>query len=265
MVRLVKYTTTLGEVIEYPKPRPEVAAFLERVREAAEDPMVSENELITLAYGTENPILEQGRFVGRGAVTKEVFANPLYQVMQDLLQHKRLALGGTTTEQLFESFSLTVSEAAEQLSVTQAAVRKAILAGYLSAVKRPNGYLVDPRSVASYRGRVARRGPAKGADLRARVGNAPGMSFQLKVAGVHQVGRERKGDARSIDLEAPTFRRAAVVWHSKEEHLFLALERAVRVQRLEFGPFWIEGKFKIVERSESPQGGATLFKKFVAE
>lgn len=258
----MKYTTTLGETIEYPKPRPDVSAFLTRAKEAAEDPAVSEAELITLIYGPDNPILEQGRFPGRGAVTKEVLANPIYHVLQDLLQHKRITLGHVSAEQLLSSFSLTVSEAAKKLGISQAAIRKAIAANHLSATKRPNGYLIDPRSVDSYRSRVTKRGLDKGPDLRARVGSAPGTSVRLKVEGEKVVDRSKDGAARFVDLEAAEFHEAALACSDEEQSLFLRVAPAVRKSRFDFGPFWLEGKFKIVEREEEPKKAVRRFREF---
>ena len=86
-----RYTTILGEVIEYPAPSSEVAAFLERVKRAAHDPSVSEAQLSELVYGRENPVLDQTIFPGRGAVTKAVHANPVWPVMQDLLDAMQLS------------------------------------------------------------------------------------------------------------------------------------------------------------------------------
>lgn len=258
----MKYKTTLGETIEYPKPKPDVSAFITRVKEAAEDPAVSENELITLVYGPDNPVLEQGRFQGRGAVTKEVLADPVYHVLQDLLQHKRITLGHVSAEKLLASFSLTVSEAAKELGITQAAVRKAISNNQLSATQRPNGYLIDPRSVETYRSRVTKRGLSKGPDLRARIGSAPGTSVRLKVDGEKVTGREREGDAKFVDLEVAEFSGGALACSDGETSLFLRLEPAVRKSRFEFGPFWVEGKFKVVEREESPKKAVQAFRGF---
>src|SRR5262245_32600640 len=107
------HTTVSGHHIEYDS-TPRVEAFLRRLEDAIDDAKVSENELIGLAYGHENPILDHTMFPSRGAVTKEVLADPAYAVMADLLFRKRLAEEGTDIEKLAARYSMTVSEAAKE-------------------------------------------------------------------------------------------------------------------------------------------------------
>lgn len=257
------YTTTLGEVIEYPEPPQRVAEFLQRVQVAAEDPRVSVDELIDLIYGPENPVLVQGKFKGRGAVTREVLANPLYSVLIDLLQHKRIALGKVTAQQLKDTFSIRVREAAEQLDITPGAVRQAVADGRLSARKDPDGTIwIDPRSVESYRSRVSRRGPSRGPALRVLMGNEPGKSFRVKALNLEVTGRSKEGDGRYVEGEVSTFERVAVALSGKTMNRVFILEPAAKTSRYEHGPFFVEGRFKIVEKFNSAEKAAEAFRKF---
>lgn len=263
------YKSTLGEIIEYPQPPSNVAAFLRRVEEAAEDPRVSENDLIDLVYGTENPLLEQGRFKDRGAVTKETIANPLWRVFLDLLQHKRIALGKTTRERLEATFSMTVAEAAELLGITPDGVLRAIRAKKLTALKKPNGYLVDPRSVDSYRETRKHRGTTKGPALRVAFGNLPGHGFRVKFEGMRlgESGSIKDGKLRFGEVDS--FKRGAFMISGKEMHRTFILEPAARKHRYswpkEDGPFYIEGLFKIVEKVNNASAASKAFRAFQPE
>ncbi len=84
-----KYQTLTGTTIEYETPTPELAEFLARVTEVANNPEMAEPALVDLIYGPDNPILQYGVLPGRGLVTKDVQANPVYAVLTDLLERKR--------------------------------------------------------------------------------------------------------------------------------------------------------------------------------
>jgi hypothetical protein len=92
------HETMSGHVIEYERPSPKVGAFLARLQEMLEDRKTGEQEMIAVAYSTENPILAQGLFPGRGAVTREVLADPVYHVMADLIARKHVQVSGTTSK-----------------------------------------------------------------------------------------------------------------------------------------------------------------------
>jgi excisionase family DNA binding protein len=154
-----RYTTTVGEMVEYDA-TPEEAAFLARVRSAVEDPRVTVGELTDLVYGLDNPVLERGIFPARGAVTKAVFARPIYHVMLDLLDVKRLQHGQLDMAAAARRYSMTIAEAAEQLGVHTSAVRQAVQAHKIAARKQGGSWLLDPASVEAYR---VTRGPSGGA------------------------------------------------------------------------------------------------------
>jgi hypothetical protein len=87
------YTMLSGERLEVGTPAPAVAAFLARVTDATNDPRVSDADLTDLIYGKENPILRQDILPNHGVVTREVFDDPAYRVMTDLLGRKRAQVG----------------------------------------------------------------------------------------------------------------------------------------------------------------------------
>lgn len=153
------YTTLTNETIEYDAQEPSVAAFLARVRSATNDPDVTESALTELIYGSENPILDHTIFPHRGAVTKAVFGNPLYHVMLDLLDQKRVQVGTLDLELAKADYTVTVAEAAEKLGITPGAIRYAIKAQKLSAIKNGGVWLIHPNSVNSYQ--VSLRGPKR--------------------------------------------------------------------------------------------------------
>lgn len=282
MAKSGSYTTTLGEVIKYPEPAADVAAFLRRVEDAAEDPRVTEDELISLIYGTENPILVQGKFEGRGAVTKEVLANPLYAVLTDLLQHKRIALGATSPAALKSAFTVTVAQAAEQIgNITLDGVRRACRSGRLVSIQTDAGILIDPRSVADFAAERKPRGPVAGSVLRVAFGSDKGKSFRIKFASVDVKSKKTRGDLTISHAEIPTFQRGAIAFSdtkkdgSKINRCFI-LEPATRARegitvedagapkgsRYALEPFSIEGLFKVVQTENNPQKAAQLFKSF---
>lgn len=270
---LERHTTIAGEVLEYPRPGPELARFLARVHAAANDPRVSEHELVELIYGRENPLLDLTIFPGRGAVTRAVFENPVYHVMLDLLDAKRVQAGTLDPERAAGRYTMTVTEAAEQLGVSTSAVRQAIERGQLASWKKgPRLHLLDPHSVATYRDHVQRRGPKPEPALRVRMGSAAGASLRVKAAGL-EVEREEKlaGGGKAIDAVVPRFARVAIAYSgkrsngSKFNHL-LVLEPADDVDDLEpVDGFTVVGRFRVAEKITDPEEASKRFRSFRAE
>src|SRR5688572_2068748 len=77
-----------GGVIEY-ESTPELEAFLPRVLKLLKDPTKTEDDMIEIVYGQDNPILDKTMFPGRGAVTKAIHGSPVYRMFTDLLERKR--------------------------------------------------------------------------------------------------------------------------------------------------------------------------------
>lgn len=257
-----RYHTVAGEVIEYPTPEPELAAFLARVIDAAHDPRVTEGELIELVYGRENPLLDQTIFPGRGAVTKAVLVDPVYHVMQDLLFAKRVQMGRVAEEETgAPPRGLSVAEVAEQLGISQSAVRQAIRRGDLEAEKVKGAHSIAPESVATYRGRVKRRGPQPEPALRIKMGNKPGRSFRVKVAGLEVLEKKKlPGGGKLIEAVVPRFERAAVAFSGKSMNRMFLLEPAEEENSFEFDGFEIRGRYRVAEKINQPEVAAELWK-----
>lgn len=258
-----RHVTLAGEELVFPTPTGKVAVFLERLRHSVEDPNVSEADTVALIYGAENPILDQNMFPGRGAVTPEIFASPLYSLLTDLLDRKRVQVGSLVVAKAQARYTMSVSEAARELGVTTGAVRQAITAKRIGAWKdEDDRWRLDPEAVRTYRDHVGRRGPAAAPALEARVGNVAGASMKLKAIGSVEVGR---AGARVVDVEVPTFRRAAVSYSGKSSCRTLIIEPAARPHELAFGPFHVRGRFKVVEEEDRARQASELFKAFEPE
>lgn len=153
-----------GEAVTYPEPPPALAGFISTVRAAVEDETVTENDLIRLLYGIDNPLLVQGIIPGRGAVTREVLQNPVYHVLLDLLAQKQSSTGRLDKSRLGERFTMSVGDAAEKLGISRQAVIGAIHRKRLAAHKSGDTWFVDPASVDGYM--VSKRGPQSAARQR---------------------------------------------------------------------------------------------------
>jgi excisionase family DNA binding protein len=290
-----RYTTIAGETIEYARPAGELASFLSRVSLAAHDPTVTEAGLTELIYGKENPLLDQSIFPGRGAVTKATLANPVYHVMLDLLDAKRVQAGTLSKSATEAAFTMTVSEAAETLGISPGAVRQALEAKRLAGVKRGPSYFLDPRSVATYRDRVVRRGPeakheppsvpiepgsgagktsdvlagmiadaagaiASTAALVARVGNVEGKSFRIKAPGFIETERHGKHVIEGkVDELAST---AAVTFSGESGMRMFFLEPAETENEFTFGPFFVRGRYRVSKKINNPAQAAAEWKRF---
>ena len=254
-----RYTKADGTVIEYPKPDAETAAFLARIVDAAHDPRVSWSELTDLVYSRENPIMDQTVFEGRGAVTAEVFENPLYHVMTDLLWKKQVVEQKIDPSKTAAAGTITVADAAEIIGVTPDAVRKAIRAERLKAWKTGGSYRVSRADAERYRDEVVPRAPRSSDPvLRARAGSEPGRSLRLKAPGKRKVGKT----GSVVDLEVDTFERAAVATTGKKSMQVFVLEPSPHFERIEWGALGVEGRFRIVEHVTHPREAAAAWKAF---
>ncbi len=98
--------------------------FLKRLMAMA--PASTHDQMIGLAYGTQNPIMDVNAIPGRGAVTAEILGTPAYRAMTDVLFRKQLAESGTSVEELASQFTMTPAEVAARLGVHVSAIRQAI-------------------------------------------------------------------------------------------------------------------------------------------
>jgi hypothetical protein len=256
------YTTLAGEAIEYETPGRGLAAFLARVTDATADPNVSEAALTALVYGKENPLLEQSISPDYGMVTKAVFADPLYHVMTDLLARKRVAAGKLDLERAAASFTVTVTDAAEQLGVHPSAIRQAIAATKLSARKIGGTHYIDPRSIASYR--VSRRGPKPRATLDVVIAHDATGGMRIKAPSLEMV--RGVGSARASIREGRVvgFERVAVIFGPKGKYRLFVLEPDDKDEEVTFGMSSVRGKFRIAEKINNPAKASAAFKAFQA-
>jgi excisionase family DNA binding protein len=243
-----RYTTIAGETIEYETPSHDIAAFLARLFDAAHDPSVTESAMVELIYGSGNPVLRQDIIPGRGVVTKEVFQNPLYQVMTDLLGVKRIQLGTLDPEAARDEYTITVTEAAERLGVHPSAVRQAIAAGRLDAVKRGHQHLIRPHALESFK--VARKKSIPRTALRARVGNDEQGSFRFRVAGGELEETGRKG--RRIDGVVRSWTKAWVIsGGASSNYRFFELTPSDEENEVAWGPFFVKGRFSVAKENNA--------------
>lgn len=247
-----RYTTIAGEVLEYEAPAPDVARFMARVVDATHDPGVTEADLTELIYGLENPILAQGILPTHGVVTRAVFEDPIYHVLTDLLGRKRVQMGTLDPELARDEYTVTISEAAARVGVHPSAIRQAVHAHKLDAIKKGKTWLLKPSSVETYaHGRRSSPRLEAPPAVVASVGNVPGMSLRIKVQGgeLRETGREGK----RIEGEIESFDRIAIISGDKarESYRYFELEPAEEEEELRFGPFYVRGRFAVVRKENN--------------
>jgi excisionase family DNA binding protein len=252
-----------GNSISYePPPAGELAAFLDRVRAAVDDPTITERALLDLVYGTENPLLDRVQFPGRAVVTLTAYENPIFLVMLDLVGRKGIASGTLDLEAAHARYTMTVAEAAAQLGVTPGAVRQAIGAGKLPSIKKHGVHLLDPETVGAYH--VSRRGPKPGGTpLEVRCGSLK-TGARLSVKAPRELaGRLKMGDV--VTGRAEGWRRIAVLMGNGDKARLFVLEPAASLNEIVFEGFFVRGRFEIVEKDNNPTRARSGFTAFEAE
>lgn len=266
-----QYKTTLGEVIVYPEPMPELAAFIARVQKAVKDRSTTENDLIALVWGPENPLLDHNVRPGRSVATVATYKNPAFGVLLDLIQAKSIASGKTSVGALEASFDLSVDQAVEAIGgITPDAVRKAIRSGKIAGEKRGRDYFVDSRSVALFKTGRRPRGPtaaAPGPALTVTSGNAPGRSFRVKFASLVALETTKKEGATIRKGEVPSFEQGGICFSEKKAsgkttNRFFVLKPSRTQSRYAQGPFFVEGRFEVVETVNGERESAEAFRAF---
>ncbi|KYF52336.1 hypothetical protein BE04_45040, partial [Sorangium cellulosum] len=251
-----QYTLLSGETVEFATPVGELGTFLCRVLAAARDPAVSEADLTDLVLGPENPLLDKTAVAGRSVATADVYRDPAFHVMLDCLARKRLPPESAVATPRTR-YTMTVPEAAQQLGISESAVRQAIYAGRLRANKEGGTYYLDPHSVASYR--VSKRGPRRqdqeakgeakgppGGPLDARIGSGPDASFRVKHSRDDFELTEKRGPEWTGMIPSG-WRRIAVLGTSRDLSRYWEIEPAEGESVLHFEGFYLRGGFRIVE------------------
>lgn len=260
------HVTVSGHRIAY-EPSPKVVTFLRRLAEMVTDGSVSENEFVGLAYSKENPILDHAMFPTRGAVTKDVLADPAYAVLTDLLFRKRLAISGEDVSKIAARYTMTVSEAAAELGIHESAVRQAIAAKRLPSWISDGKHYIDPRSLKDFE--TGTRGPKRGTTIERSVSDSIDVSDSvdatLAVVMGHGDGSSMKVRSREsmTDLEpiAGNLLRARLKhWEKvvvkttaqrgKLRRAFV-LTRGPDENELVHGRYSIRGRFRVSEKANA--------------
>jgi hypothetical protein len=258
------HETLSGHAIEYERPSTKVAAFLKRLREMLDDSKVDEQQMIGVAYSADNPILAPDLFPGRGAVTREVLADPVYHVMADLLARKHFAQRGQAPSSLEGEHTMSVAAAAADLGITEDAVRKAIAARRLPSWFRDGRHMLHPRSVAAFgkllgetrpgrerqdqRSEAERKRDARSAEidrtLEVKLGNVPGTSFRVSYRDELGHLKRVEGNVHEGTIDGG-WKKIAVLANSERFGLrFWLLEpKGPAVHEIALDPFFVRGRF----------------------
>lgn len=256
------HETVSGHRIEYEDDDPKVARFLKRVQALVDDKKATEDDVIALAYGRENPFLEHHAvFPDRGAVTKAVSENPVYHVLLDLLFRKRVQIDGTDIDRLAAKFSLTLEEAAARRRVTVDGLRKAIKDRRLpSWIKEGKPYL-DPRSLETFELGTRGRHSQAAKPLEYFVGHdaAEGGFARIWTDWDGELADPPRGTTN------PRWQKAVLLTGGRGGKLRLfRLKPAAEGNELKFGVFFVRGEFEIVEKVNAPKAAREAWEEVTA-
>lgn len=255
------HVSLAGHEIKYDDPEPIVERFIKRAQTLAENPKSKIDDLVTLIYGSENPILDHTLFPERGAVTREVLENPVYHVLTDLLARKQVSASGGSSEQLGKRYTLTVAQAAEEAGVTKDAIRKAIAARRLPSWVREGQYYIDPRTLAPLG--FGSRLPFESEPFEFEVGYdaVTNTGMRIKIPD----GEFPKSQNEPLyDDTCERWRRVAVRCSSPTGIRVFVLEPAKKKGLLQHYKFSVKGKFEVVEKHNADKAARVFWKGFKA-
>lgn len=250
------YEILEGHRIEYPDPEPKLERFLKRVQAVFDDPRKTDNDMIALIYGRENPLLE----ATNGMVTREVFDNPLYRVLGDLIVRKRVAMDGTDPERMAAMYTLTVADVAARKGVSEDAIRKAVREGRLSSWVKGGSYFFEARAIEAVP--LGTRGPMpKGIEpLAYRIGYDHETKCLLRLR-TEPGGKEPEVPDPSLTKQSKVYdgaverwRRAAVFTAgNRGSAKFFEIEPSAEEDELAFHGFFVRGKFRVARKLNNPR------------
>jgi excisionase family DNA binding protein len=254
------YVMLTGEALAYERPSPRAAEYLQHLVKAAHDPSIGESEFLALLFNADNPVMD-----GMAGVALAAFSDPIFQIMIDLLCRKRSQ--AAQRRDADRNYTMTVQEAAALRQVHESAIRQAIQAQRLVAVKRGKAWLLDPRDVTALElnPRKAPNATVGGAAplpaIEAHVGGIPDGSFRLRAPEfVQQAG----GGGKVLGF-VPQFRQAAVIFGPKGSYRMFVLEHAPGERgEVRFGPFYARGDFRVIEKINNSQVASTRWREFEA-
>jgi hypothetical protein len=253
----MKHTSLSGQIIDCKDLDPKVERFIERARAVLEDKRATENDLIALVYGKENPLLDPTFFPERGAVTAEVLTEPAYHVLQDLIARKRVLQDGKDPAKLGAKYTVTIPEAAALKGVSEDAIRKAIRERRLPAWVRDDVTYLEPRTLDAMS--IGGRGPVpkKIEPLTIRYGyhRTEGAFLKFKdQSGVREIDdRGNKAFASSMldqTDELKRWRRVGVLTggHGKVRFFELVPSTEESPEPIEFHGFFVRGKYMVLRK-----------------
>jgi excisionase family DNA binding protein len=251
------HTTVNGHRIEY-TPSPKVAAFLDRLADLADDPNVSEQEMIGLAFSRENPILDHTIFPTRGAVTKATLDDPAYAVQADLLFRKRLQVDGMSEEKVAARYTMTVAEAAAELGVHESAIRQAIGAKRLASWVKDGKHFLDPKAVRALE--LGTRGPRAalvGGPLEIVMGHT--ADARLKVKAFEPIAPLGRVEGNVVRGRLKTWKRVVVMTVSESGKRAFVLDPGTEDNEITFGPFSVRGRFVVKEKANSAKAAEQVW------
>ena len=261
------HETISGHRVEYPDPDAKLERFLERAHKALRDPRKTDDDMIALIYGRENPLLE----ATNGMVTREVFDNPVYRVLADFVVRKRIEMDDTNPDRLAAKYTLTVSDVAARKGVSEDAIRKAVRENRLPSWVKGGSYFFEPRSIEGVP--LGTRGPMpKGiGPLSYRVGYDKAKNTQMRLR-TDPAGNEPEGLSGSGAINryqtlhegtVDRWRRAAVFTAgSGASARFFELEPSSEAEKLEFRGFYVRGKFRIARKLNNAKEARKAWESF---
>ncbi|HWA29144.1 MAG TPA: hypothetical protein VG734_26070 [Lacunisphaera sp.] len=250
------YETLTGHRIEYDAD-PKIDKFIKRLVTLVEDRGASEGDVIALLYGRENPILDQSVFSNRGAVTRAVLENPVYRVMTDLLERKRLT--PKQIEKTAARYTLTVKDAAERAGTHESAIRQAIAAGRLPSWKRAGVHYLDPVTVDALH--PGTRGPVAPLEYRAGYDERSKAFLRIKApTGELPVDKSNPEEDDAITR----WKRVAVLTAGGGKARLFVLEPAAEKNEIKFHDYSVRGRFKVVQKVNDAARARVAWKDFSA-
>jgi len=243
------HTTINGRAVDY-DPTAEETRFIRRIEAAVIDPAISEAELRSLIYGPENPLLDQQ--AGYSFVTPTAFDSPVFRVLLDLLDRKRVRTGSLDLEKTASRYTLSVLEAAERIGIRDSAVRTAVIEGRLPSWVKDGQIRLAPESVDSYQ--VSRRGrPPR---LLVTCGSKDGASMRVRVVGGELEVSAKQGGV--VSGQVVNWEKVGVITGAKREargggtettYRFWLLSPGGQQRRVEIAPFKVVGRFTVVHQA----------------
>lgn len=229
-----------GRSIEF-TPTAAESKFIERVENAVGSKRVTADELRALVYGPENPLLAERH--GYTFVTPEAFESPVFRVLLDLLDRKRVATGALDLERAAALYTMTVGQAADRLGLATSAVRTAVLAGRLPAWMRDGEIRLDPKTVDAYEVRASGRRPR----LLVTCGSDDGASLRVRVDGGELDVTGKRGGI--VDGQVTKWSAVDVITGAKRDgattYRYWRITPGGNPNRIELGPFKVSGRFTV--------------------